>query len=454
MLKKDKSVELTKKFTEYYPGGHSEMRVPMDVTDYRLFINKAEGSHLFDVDGNEYIEYNGALGPNVLGYCHPEWVKRLQDALATNGTAIGSNLLFSEYDIEIAEKLRKYIPCCEQVKFTMTGTGCVEGAFRVMRGVTGREIIVRFEKHYSGWADDVLGGRCQKDPDARPTTDFWSGEEVDEKTLGRTKHAGESVFMLPWNDFDALERTFEKYHDEIAGVHFEPIVANNKMLYPKPGFVEKIRELCTKYGAIMCMDEVITGFRVHIGGAQTLLGVTPDICTFGKAISNGVPVACIAGKKEIMEKVRRKVLIPGTYSGWAFGQVASCATLDILAEDDFACYKKRDIVQEKLMDGIVACAEKYDIPLAITEAPGMFYTVFGVPGGRTTFYTDDDVKDFKGEWVTVFQQYLQEAGAFIMYGGKWYVSMSHTEEDAEKTLEAVDYAMKKMRENDMKYVAE
>lgn len=322
-------------------------------------------------------------------------------------------------------------------------------------GVTGKNVIIRFENHYSGWHDNVLGGTCQKDPDARPTTVFHSDDQViDFDTLGRSKYAGEEVFMLPWNDFEALERTFEKYHDEIAGVHFEAVVANNEMLYPIPGFLEKIRELCDKYNAIMSIDEVITGFRVGIGGAQEMFGVTPDICTMGKAISNGFPVACIAGKKKVMDQIRSRIIVPGTYSGWAFGQMICCKTLDILAKDDFACYKERDKVQEKLENGFVACAEKHGIPLAITSAPGMFYTVFGVEGGRTKLYMQEDLKDFKPQWVTVFQQYLQERGIFIMFGGKWYISMSHTLEDAEKTIAAVDEAMAKMVENDFKYVAE
>lgn len=457
MLKSEKSEALTKKFMDMYPGGHSQLRVPMDVTNHRLFIERAQGSHLYDVDGNEYIEYNGALGPNILGYCVPEWTERLKEYLDKNGTAIGSNLLFSPYDIEIAERLRKYIPCCDQVKFTMTGSDCVQAAFRIMRGVTGRQVIIRFEKHYSGWFDNVLGGRCQKDPNARPTTDFSSEglpEGYEYNTLGRSLYAGEEVFMLPWNDFEALERTFEKYHDEIAGVHFEAVVANNEMLYPKEGFLEKIRELCDKYGAIMSIDEVITGFRVGIGGAQEMFGVTPDICTLGKALSNGFPVACIAGKHEVMDKIRSKILVPGTYSGWAFGQVAAVTTLDILAKDNFACYDKRNAVQEVLMDGLVDSARRYDIPLAITEAPGMFYTVFGVEGGRSTFYMEEDIADFRPELVKVFQQYLQEQGVFIMFGGKWYISMSHTKEDIEKTLQAADIAMKKMRDNNYKFIAE
>ena len=226
------------------------------------------------------------------------------------------------------------------------------------------------------------------------------------------------------------------------------------MLYPKEGFLEKIRELCDKYGAIMSIDEVITGFRVGIGGAQEMFGVTPDICTLGKALSNGFPVACIAGKREVMDKIRSRILVPGTYSGWAFGQVAAVTTLDILAKDNFACYDKRNAVQEVLMDGLVESAQRHDIPLAITEAPGMFYTVFGVEGGRSTFYMEEDIADFKPEMVKVFQQYLQEQGVFIMFGGKWYISMSHTEEDIAKTLEAADVAFKKMKANNLKYIPE
>lgn len=457
MLKNEKSKVLSKKFMEYIPGGHSNLRVPMDVTSYRLFIEKAKGSHLYDVDGNEYIEYNGALGPNILGYAMPEWTEKLKDYLDNAGTSIGSNLLFSPYDVEVAEMLRNYIPCCEQVKFAITGTDAVQVAFRIMRGYKNRPVIVRFEGHYAGWVDDVLGGRANPDPNAKPYTDFGTEGLPDDypyATLGRKQTAGEEVFMLPWNDFERLEDTFEKYHDEIAGIHLEGIVANHEMLYPKPGWLEKIRELCDKYDVVMSMDEVISGLRVGIGGVQEYLGVTPDICTMGKAISNGFPVSCVCGKKKVMQVVENGVLTPGTYRGWAFGQCAVKATLDILTKDNCACYKRREPIQEKLVAGLDEIAKRRDIPMTITEAPGMFSTLFGIPGGRQRLYTNEQLAEFRPKRVETFQKYLQEQGVFLMFGGRLYLSMAHTMEDIDKTLEAADVAMKKMHDNDYKYIAE
>lgn len=457
MLKNEKSKALSKKFMEYIPGGHSNLRTPMDVTSYRLFITGAKGSHLYDVDGNEYIEYNGALGPNILGYCHPEWTERLKEYIDKAGISIGSNLLFSPYDIEIAEMLRKYIPCCEQVKFGITGSDAVQVAFRIMRGYTGRNVIVRFEGHYAGWEDDVLGGRATADVDAKPYTDFSTEGLPDDypyATIGRKATASQEVFMLPWNDFERLEDTFEKYHDEIAGVHLEGIVANHEMLYPADGWLEKIRELCDKYDCVMSMDEVITGFRIGIGGAQEYLGVIPDICTMGKALSNGFPVSCVCGKKKVMQIVENGVLTPGTHRGWAFGQCAAKATLDILTKDNCACYERRKPIQEKLIAGIDDAAKRHDIPLTITEAPGMFSTLFGIEGGRRTLYRNEELADFKTKRVEVFQKYLQEQGIFLMFGGRLYISMAHTMEDVDRTLEAVDVAMKKMHDNNYKYIAE
>jgi len=457
MLKKDRSEALTEKFNQYYPGGHSNLRIPMDVTNHRLFIETSKGTHLVDVDGNEYIEFNGSMGPNILGHAYPEYVERLTEYMQNHGTAIGSNLLFSPLDIEVAEKLRKYVPCIEEIKFTTSGSEAVQMAFRIMRAYSGKTVIVRVEGHYGGWPDNILGGHRNPDPDARPEVDFTPAGGPGEDpyyTEGRVPWAGKEVFMIPWNDFEALERTFDRYHDEIAGIHMEGIVWNHDGLYPKPGYLERVRELCDKYDIVMSMDEVITGFRVNIGGAQTLVGVTPDICTLGKAMSNGIPVSCVGGKKKIMDCIRGgHVLCPGTYPGFGLGQCAVNTTIDILSRDNCAIYGKVFKVQEKLMDGMIECANRYDIPLTITEANGVFSTIFGVPGGRRRLYTNEDLAGFDKKIVETFQKYLQENGVFIMFGGRWYVNASHTEDDIDKTLIAIDKAMKAMRDNNFKFIA-
>ena len=424
MLSKTKSEALTQKFNQYYPGGHSNLRVPMAVTKHKLFIDKSVGTHLTDVDGNQYIEWNGSMGPNILGHAHPEFVQILTDYMKDHGTAIGSNLLFSPLDIEVAELLRKYIPCAEEVKFTSSGTECVKMAYRIMRAYTGKPRILRLEGHYGGWADDILGGWMKPDKDGRPCVSFedrgLSPDEDPYQTHGRAPHCEDGIFMIPYNDFDAMEETFEKW-----------------------------------YNVVMSMDEIITGFRLGLGGAQTELGVTPDICTLGKAMANGIPTAAVAGKSKIMECCRDGyVLCPGTFPGFGLGQAAVKATIDILSRDNGAVYKQVWHLQEQLMDGMLACAEKYDIPLTITESQGVFSTIFGIPGGRRRLYTQDELKGFDKKIVEVFQQYLQEYGVFIMFGGRWYVNASHTQEDVDKTLAAIDKAMRSMKENNMKFVLE
>lgn len=459
MLKADKSRELSKKYEQYYPGGHSNLRVPSDVTDYRLFIERAEGSYLTDVDGNEYIEFNGSLGPNILGHSNPEFANVIADFILTNGIEIGSNMLFTPMDIEVAELLRKYVPCAEEVKFTSSGTEAVKIAYRIMRAYTGKPRILRLEGHYGGWADDILGGWMKPDEEGRPCVSFedrgLSPQEDPYQTHGRAPNAADGIFMIPYNDFDALEETFEKWHDEIAGVHFEGVNWDNNGLYPKPGYLERMRELCTKYDVVMSMDEIITGFRFGLGGAQELLGVIPDICTLGKAMGNMIPTACVAGKKEIMDVTRNGyVLCPGTYPGYGLGQMAVKTCIEMLARDDGAIYKRVRKLQEKLMNGMVELSDKYDIPLTITESQGVFSTLFGIPGGIRRLYTKEDLKDFDNGIVTVFQQYMQQNGIFIMYGGRWYMTAAHTDEDIHAALVAIDKSFASMKKNNMKFVME
>lgn len=455
MLKREKSEELTKVFNEYYPGGHSNLRIPMQVTEHRLFIDRTEGAHLFDIDGNEYIEYNGSLGPNVLGHKHPEFTEKIKEFLDSSGTTIGSNLLFTPNDVVVAEMLRKFVPCVEQVKFTLSGTEAVQTAFRIARAYTGKNIIVRFYGQYCGWLDNVLGGAMNPDPDAKPHPVHIEDAHIKAEgmfTEGKSPWALNETFLIPWNNFEVLEKTFEKYHDEIAMIHFEGIVWNHDGLYPKPGFLEKIRELCDKYNVVMCMDEIINGFRVGLGGAQEVLGVTPDICTLGKAIGNGIPIACVGGKKEIMEVLRNgRVIAPGTFQGYGFGMAAIKACLEILSADDGAIYKKIYAAQEKLMDGLVAIADKYDIPLTISEAQGVFSALFGIPGGRRRLYEDWESEGFDRALSNEFQKYMQENGVFLMFGGRWYMHAQHSMEDIDKTLEAADKSMKALKENFIPY---
>lgn len=442
------SVEKTKIFNEYYPGGHTNLRrnPATEPVKHRLFIGGAKGSRVWDIDGNEYLEFNGSFGPTILGHGHPEYVKSLEEYLEHYPTLMGS-LMVSADDIEVAEKLTKYIPCAEQLKFCTTGSEAVQMAIRIARAYTGKQKIVRFCDHYHGWFDNVLGGVIRRQDE--------NGEWIREDPLddmhysfGRSDASFEESIILPWNDFEALEQAFERHHDEMAIVHFEAMMCNDCGLYPKPGFLEKIRELCTKYNVVMSVDEVITGIRLGLGGVQEFFHVTPDLCTMGKALSGGLPLSLVAGKKEIMNDlfVERKVLGPGTFNGWCLGMHAIATTLRILEKDDKAAYKNMVRLQEKLMDGIVDICGKRHVDIRITEAPGIFFTLFKAKGGRKPAYTMADISDCDFGYYAAFRAKMQEKGIMLLPGNRWYMSIAHTDADIDLALKTIDEVIAEMEQ--------
>jgi glutamate-1-semialdehyde 2,1-aminomutase len=444
MLKTEKNKVLTEKFNKLYPGGHTNLRVSLEATQHRVFVVRAEGSHLWDVDGNEYIDYQGGLGPNILGHRHPEYVQALKDLLDTSSVCLGSGLFHTPDDIEVAERLVKHVPCAERVKFCLSGSEAVQLAIRLARGYTGRPYFIRFGGHYHGWFDNIIGGLVDPnpkgkpfpfyDPNADPMTDPYF-------TKGRAPSTDQESFLLPWNDLDILEDTLKKYGDEVAIIHFEALVVNHGALEPRPGFLEKVRELCTKYGIVMSIDEVITGFRMGISGAQGHYGVTPDIATFGKAMAGGLPFSAVVGKAEIMEQLRaRTVLGPGTFNGNPLGMRAVLATLKILEKDNGAAYDKMEKLQLRLTDGLSALAKKHGIPLRIQGARGLFYTAFGLDSDKV-LYTEEDLAGIDFQKVLQFWAALKQEGISAVIGGRWYMSIAHTEEDVTRTLEAADKVM-------------
>lgn len=440
MLKNDKSMALTKKFNQYYPGNHSNLRfTPMEATKHKVFIDHAKGSRMWDVDGNEYIEYSSGLGPTILGSCDEEYITALKANIDKSATVLSSGIFFGEDDVIVAEKLVKYIPCAEQIKFAATGTEAVQTAIRIARAYTGKTKIVRFVEHYHGWLDNVLGGLLKPGPDGEYQL-YADFEGDDHLSRGLSPQAWDDLIVLPWNDFDALKTAFEKHHQEIAIIHFEPIVCNCFSMWPKPGFLELMRELCDKYNVVMSMDEVITGIRTGLGGAQKLLGITPDICTMGKAISGGLPMALVAGKEKIMSYCfsDRKVIAPGTYNGWNLGMCAVRATLEILEKDNCARYKNMLELQEELTAGVLRVAEKYDLDLRITECPGVVNFLFGVKGGRTPVYTLDELADFDMELVTRIRAKLQDEGVIMITGLRFYMTLAITKADVELSIAKFD----------------
>jgi len=440
-MKYEKCQELTPKFSQYYPGGHSNLRVPLEVTQNRVFVNRAEGSHLWDIDGNEYIDYVGAMSPGILGHRNPGYVQALKAFMDETSLAVGSGLLNSTDDIEVAEKLVHHIPCAEKIKFCTTGTEAVQMAIRLARAYTQRPYFIRFGGQYHGWMDNILGGILDPNPTGKPFA-IESPAKDYTYTQGKAPGAVEESFLLPWNDIEALEKTLHQYGDEVALIHFEPLVCNHLCLMPRPGFLEKVRDLCTQYGVVMSFDEVIAGFRMGLGGAQTFFSVTPDIATYGKAMAGGgVPVSAVMGKAAIMDLLQdNRVLGPGTFNGFAFGMRAVLASLRILERNDGEVFRNISRVQSRLTDGLMALAKQHGIPLFIQGATGIFYTMFGIERDSVA-YTDADVKGLDWKLNRKFWQRMQEEGIIIIAGNRWFVSIAHTDADIDRTLEAVDRVM-------------
>jgi glutamate-1-semialdehyde 2,1-aminomutase len=439
-MKHEKNIELTERFNAVYPCGHSNYGIPVEAGDHRVFIARAEGARMWDVDGNEYIDYMGAKGPTILGHRHPEYIKALTDYLAVNSTAIGSGIMHRQEDVLLGEKLVRHIPCADKVKFCLSGSEAVQMAFRLARAYTGRPYFLRFTDHYHGWLDNVLGAVLNPDPEAVPHA--VENQELDlfTHTQGKSAVALQESLMVPWNDADRLEQVLEKYGDQVAIIHFEGIVFNHFGMFPRPGFLEKVRELCTKYGIVMCMDEIITGFRIGIDGAQGYLGVTPDLATFGKAMAGGIPHSAVAGKKEILAMLTEgKVLGPGTFNGHPLGIEAALTTVGILERDDGAVYREMARVQKRLTDGLQDLARKYGLPLLIQGTTGGFFTMFGVE--KDVVYVDEDLSTLDVWMLFDFVKKMQNEGVVMLQGGRWYMTVVHTDRDIDQTLEAADRVM-------------
>ncbi len=446
-MKEATNQSLTQKFNQYFPGGHSNFRIPLQITENRIFIERARGSRLWDVEGREYIDYLGAMGPGILGHRHPEYIRSLKDFMEERSLAVGSGILFSDDDVAVAEMLVRHAPCAEKIKCCITGSEAVQMAVRLARAYTNRPYFIRFGGHYHGWMDNVLGGTVDpnppgppfalEDPESDPLTDYCY-------TRGKAPAAVKESFLIPWNDITALESTIEQYGDQIAMIHFEALVCNHFCLMPQPGFLERIREICTEHGIVMCMDEIITGFRLGLSGAQGYFGITPDLATYGKALAGGLPFSAVVGKAAIMDQLQfGTVLGPGTFNGYPLGMRAVRTTLSILERDNGSVYKTMAAHQARLMDGLRDLAKKHGVPMLIQGATGVFFTMFGLESDAEV-YSDEDLEAFDFELYLNFWSGMQKEGILTLAGGRWYPSIVHTAEDVDRTIEAADRVMARL----------
>ena len=402
------------------PGGvNSPVRAFKSVRSTPLFIREGKGSHITDVDGNDYIDYIGSWGPLILGHCHPEVMAAIEEALH-RGASFGTP---TEAEVHLAEMICTAVNSVEMVRLTNSGTEASMAAIRVARGYTGRDKIIKFEGCYHGSVDSLL---------------VKAGSGV--MTLGLPDSPGvpasfvEHTLLADFNNLESVTDLFDEYGPEIAAVVLEPVAGNMGMVVPDLDFLKGLRNLCDVHGALLVFDEVMTGFRVDYGGAQEIFGIIPDMTIFGKVIGGGLPVGAYGGRQDVMLMVAPAgpVYQAGTLSGNPLAVAAGRKTLEILQAPD--TYAELSRKSNWLTDEMRQSAEKNGIPLQTNVMGGMFGFFFAEKPVRN--YQDaaeSDQDRFRKFFMGMLKEGIYLAPSAFESG---FISMAHTEEDLEKTAAA------------------
>jgi len=415
-----------RKACKFIPGGvNSPVRAFKAVGGNPIFVTSGKGSHFTDSDGCKYIDYCCSWGPLILGHAHPKVIKAIKSA-ADKGTSFG---ISTPAERKFAARICEAVPSIEKVRLVSSGTEATMSAIRLARGFTGRSKIIKFDGCYHGHADYLLAG---------------AGSGV--ATLGIPDSAGvpaaftNETIVLPYNDIKAVDAAFKKHPGEIACIIVEPVAGNMGVTLPADGYLVGLRELCTKNGALLIFDEVITGFRLALGGAQEMFGVMPDLTALGKIIGGGLPVGAYGGRADIMDRVAPlgPVYQAGTLSGNPLATAAGIATLDLLSQKNF--YNNLCDRTSSLVDGIGKAAEKAGIAITINQVASLF----------TVFFTDKKVTDYASAKTADKEKYAAFFTSMLNHGVYFapsqfeanFVSAAHSKADIENTLRAVRKALK------------
>ena len=411
------------------PGGvNSPVRAFKAVSGTPLFINKASGPYLYDSEDKKYLDYVGSWGPMILGHAHPEIVKVVNDA-AKCGLSFGAP---TEIETQMANKICDLMPSIEKIRMVNSGTEAAMSAIRLARGYTGRDIIIKFEGCYHGHTDSLLvkagSGALTFGVPTSP---------------GVPTDLAKYTVTLTYNDIHQLQDTFEKIGNKVAAVIIEPIAGNMSLVPGNQKFLNTLRELCNKHQSVLIFDEVMTGFRVALGGAQSIFNITPDITILGKIIGGGMPVGAFGGKENIMNHIAPDgpIYQAGTLSGNPVAMSAGLTTLNLISSEDF--FNSLEYKTKILVDGITKSAEKIGVPLAMNYVGGMFGLFFT---NEKTIDSFEKVINCNKEHYSIFFHGMLEEGIYLAPSSyeAGFVSSSHSDDDIKLTIDTAEKIFKKI----------
>ncbi|MGI2854323.1 glutamate-1-semialdehyde 2,1-aminomutase [Shewanella algae] len=425
-----RSEDLFEQAKKTIPGGvNSPVRAFNGVGGSPRFIEKADGAYIYDADGKAYIDYVGSWGPMILGHNHPKIREAVLKAVE-NGLSFGAP---TELEVQMAEKVIEMVPSIEQVRMVSSGTEATMSAIRLARGYTNRDKILKFEGCYHGHADCLL-------------VKAGSGA----LTLGQPSSPGipadfaKHTLTAVYNDLDSVKELFSQHPQDIACIILEPVAGNMNCIPPVAGFLEGLRELCDQFGALLIIDEVMTGFRVSKSGAQGHYGVTPDLTTLGKVIGGGMPVGAFGGKKEVMQYIAPTgpVYQAGTLSGNPIAMTAGLAQLEALSEPGL--YEELAAKTKRIAEGFKAAADKHGISMAINYVGGMFGFFFTDEEKITGFeqVTKCNMEQFRAFYHGMLDEGIYLAPSAFEAG---FLSMAHGEQELQATLDAADRVLARMK---------
>ena len=407
--------------SKFLPGGVSS-NFRLGISPTPLVFERADGAYLFDADGNRLIDYYLGMGPMILGHT-PADVRAAVVAQLEKGILYGGQ---SAVEAEAARLVCEMVPCAQKLRLNSSGSEAVQTALRLARAFTGRRVIVKFAGHYHGWFDNILWSTAPPANAAAPV----AGSRGQQQTT-------DEVVVLEWNELPALRERLAR--GDVAAVIMEAAMCNSGAIFPRPGYLEGVREESTRTGTILIFDEVITGFRVAPGGVQQRLGVTPDLATFAKAIANGFPVAAVAGRADLLDQVTAGVVHGGTYNGQAVAMAATVATLRRLR--DPKTFELLEARGTRLMQGMQAAFDRAAVPAVVTGFPEIFHVAMGLTEKPRNWR---DLLAMDKPRYVAFTSALLRHGVRALERGAWFISTEHDDEVIDATLEAVALALREI----------